>query len=73
MIGTNWDTVVIVNQMSLGRQFEELVSNAPSVKIGSATARLLTTTLVNVAFLDDGRVAIGAVTPAALEAAIPAR
>jgi outer membrane lipoprotein-sorting protein len=73
VIGTSWDTVVIVDQMSLGRQFQELLSNAPSVTLASGTARLLTTTLVNVAFLDDGRIAIGAVTPAALEAAIPAR
>ncbi|MEP6661390.1 MAG: hypothetical protein ABJD24_15865 [Acidimicrobiales bacterium] len=71
--GTNWDTVVIVSQMALGHQVEELLSNATSVSVASGTARLLTTTLVNVAFLDDGRIAIGAVTPAALEAAIPAR
>ena len=73
VIGTNWDTVVIVSGVSVGRQLQELLSNSPSVQVASGTARLLTTTLVNVAFLDDGRIAIGAVTPAALEAAIPAR
>ena len=72
VIGTSWDTVAIVTGTSLGGQLGELMSSAPAVKVGSGTGRLLTTTLVNVVFLDDGRIAVGAVTPAALEAAIPA-
>jgi outer membrane lipoprotein-sorting protein len=72
LIGSNWDTVAIISQTSLNGQLGELMSSAPAVKVGSGTARLLTTTLVNVLFLDDGRIAVGAVTPAALEAAIPA-
>jgi hypothetical protein len=73
VIGTGWDTVAIINQLSLSGQLGELMSSAPAVKVGSGTGKLLTTTLVNVLFLDDGRIAVGAVTPAALEAAIPAR
>jgi hypothetical protein len=34
---------------------------------------LITTALVNVLVLDDGRIAIGAVTPEALQAAVPPR
>ena len=72
VVGTNWDAVVIVSGLNWGGPLGGLLSNAPSVTLAAGHARLLTTTLVNVLAFDDGRLAIGALTPSALEAAIPA-
>jgi outer membrane lipoprotein-sorting protein len=69
-VGQAWDTVAIITNAGLGRQFQALFSNSPSITVGTHTAHLVSTALVNVLVLDDGRLAIGAVTPAALEAAV---
>jgi hypothetical protein len=70
VVGEAWDTVAIVSGVELGRQFQTLFSNSPAVTVGSTTGHLVSTRLVNVLVLDDGRIAIGAVTPEALEAAV---
>jgi hypothetical protein len=48
------------------------VGNGQAVTTPGGPGRLITTNLVNIIVLDDGRVAVGAVTPEALAAAIPA-
>jgi len=70
VVGEAWDSVAIVSGVNLGRQFQTLFGNSPAVTVGSTTGHLVSTRLVNVLVLDDGRIAIGAVTPEALEAAV---
>ena len=70
VVGEAWDSVAIVSGVNLGRQFQTLFSNSPAVTVGGTTGHLVSTRLVNVLVLDDGRIAIGAVTPEALEAAV---
>jgi hypothetical protein len=72
VVGTGWESVAIINGLGLGRQFQTLFANAPSVSVGTQHAHLLTTSLVNVLIFDDGHLALGAVTPQALEAAVSA-
>ena len=69
-VGTGWESVAIVSGLDLGRQFQALFANAPSVTVGSHQAHLVTTSLVNVLVFDDGRIAIAAMTPDALKAAV---
>ena len=83
VVGTDWSQVAIVptrtalsaeatttdGPPSIGR----LVLKAATPVSGSwGSGRLLETALVNVLVLDDGRTAVGAVTPAALESAVSA-
>jgi outer membrane lipoprotein-sorting protein len=71
-IGTDWGKVYTVSQSSLGstgRSASQLDAVTTVVTGKFGTARLLTTTLVNALIFPDGHVVIGAVTPAALEAA----
>ena len=72
VVGTNWDSVAIISGFNIGRQLNGLLTDAPSVSLPSGHARLLTTTLVSVLAFDDGRIAIAALTPSALESAMPA-
>jgi hypothetical protein len=69
-VGTDWGKVFTVQQSSLatGRSAAELNGVTTVVTGNFGTARLLTTNLVNALIFPDGRVLIGAVTPAALEA-----
>ncbi len=69
-IGEDWNAVYIFRNVQLPRQADELLSGANSVNGPFGSGRLLQTSLINVLFLNDGRVAAGAVTPSALEAAI---
>lgn len=71
-VGADWTTVAIMRGPSLGGQLGGLLSSAPVVTTPGGTGHLLSTALVNVILLDDGRVAVGAVNPTALAAAIPA-
>jgi hypothetical protein len=51
-----------------------LLDGATQVTLANGvTGRLITTPLVSVLVLDDGRVAVGAVTPEALEHAVAGR
>jgi outer membrane lipoprotein-sorting protein len=67
VVGKDWTAVLIVRAVSLPGPAGEVLKAATVVPGG----RLLQTSLVNVLLLDDGRVAIGAVTPGVLEAAVP--
>jgi outer membrane lipoprotein-sorting protein len=69
-VGTAWETVAIISGLDVGRQFQELFANSPTVAVGSHTAHLVSTSLVNVLVLDDGRIAVAAMTPAAMAAAV---
>ena len=68
-VGEDWDSVVILSNVDLGR-LGDLLRNAPPVTVGSAHGRLVTSRLLNAVVMDDGRVGIGAVTPDAVEAAL---
>jgi outer membrane lipoprotein-sorting protein len=70
LTGSNWDAVAIISNLPLGRQFQQLFSGSPAVTVGSVSGHLLSTSLINVLILDDGRIVVGAVTPAALESAV---
>ena len=70
IVGTAWDSVAIVSGVNGGRQLQQLFANSPAVTVGSTTGHLVSTRLVNVLVLDDGRIAVGAVTPEALVAAV---
>jgi hypothetical protein len=72
VVGDAWDTVVITRNLPLNGPLGAIVGDAQSVNTPAGPGRLITTSLVNVIALDDGRVAVGAVTPQALAAAIPA-
>ena len=69
-IGQGWESVAVIAGVDLGRQFQQLFAGSPAVTVGSHSAHLVSTTLVNVLVLDDGRIAVGAITPEALEAAM---
>jgi outer membrane lipoprotein-sorting protein len=68
-VGTDWGSVAIVPAGQLPLGLGALLNGAPAVTVGSHSGRLITTTLVNVIVLDDGRIALGAVNPDALAAA----
>jgi outer membrane lipoprotein-sorting protein len=71
-VGSDWDSVAIVSGQSIGGQLGALLSSATTVETAAGPAKLISTSLVNALVLDDGRIAVGAVTPAALAAAVPA-
>lgn len=62
-------SAVVVAKSSVPAALNSLPANAPTVPVGSSQARLLTTKLINVLLLEDGRMVIGAIEPLALEAA----
>jgi outer membrane lipoprotein-sorting protein len=69
-VGQDWTSVYVFPNAQLPAQAEELLSGASRVSGAFGSGRLLQTGLINVLVLNDGRVAAGAVTPAALEAAV---
>ena len=69
-IGSDWGTIAVLAAGSVPQQLTALMSSSPQVTAGAVTGRMLSTPLISVLFLDDGRVAIGAVTPAALQDAV---
>lgn len=69
-LGSAWETVAIISGLDVGRQFETLFADSPTVSVGGHTAHLVSTSLVNVLILDDGRIAVAAMTPDALTAAV---
>jgi hypothetical protein len=71
-LGSGWETVEIVSGQRLGGQFGALFDNSPTVTVGTHTAHLVSTALVNALVLDDGRIAVAAMTPDALAAAVAA-
>jgi outer membrane lipoprotein-sorting protein len=67
VIGSSWTSVIEVTGGFPSGTTGVLVSKA-SQPVGSSGDRIITTSLVNVLMRKDGRVFVGAVTPAALEA-----
>jgi hypothetical protein len=66
--------VAIISGQSLPRGVRGFLDGATPVTLGNgSTGRLITTRLVNVLVLDDGRLAVGAVTPEALQHAVAGR
>ena len=72
VIGQAWDAVVIAGNVPMAGPLAAVVGNGQAVTTPGGPGKLITTNLVNVIVLDDGRVAVGAVTPEALAAAVPA-
>ena len=74
VIGAGWDSVAVISGQSLPRGVRGFLDGATPVTLGNgSTGRLITTRLVNVLVLDDGRLAVGAVTPEALQHAVAGR
>jgi outer membrane lipoprotein-sorting protein len=69
-VGKDWSTVAIFTNVQLPRQAYEVLRSATVVTGPFGSGRLVQSTLVNALVLDDGRIAVGAVTPQALEAAV---
>ena len=70
VIGTAWDQVAVVQGLRVDPRFNSLLKSATRVSGPSGAGRLVRTSLLSVILLDDGRLAAGAVTPQALEAAL---
>ena len=70
-VGSDWTSAVIVSDSgALPAEVNQVLKSAPTVSGAFGTGQLLTTPLVNVLRLNDGRIAIGAVTASALENAV---
>jgi hypothetical protein len=69
-VGTDWTAVAVTNRFNIPAPLGSILNNAPAVTAGPHSGKLITSTLLNAIVLDDGRVAVGAVTPAALKAAV---
>jgi hypothetical protein len=72
VVGEAWDSVVIAARVPSAGPLAVVIGNGQPITTPGGSGELITTNLVNVIVLDDGRVAAGAVTPEALAAAIPA-
>ena len=70
VVGQDWGTVAIFSGVKLPAQAGEFLRAATPVQGAFGTGRLVESSLVNVLVLDDGRIAMGAVSSAALEAAV---
>jgi hypothetical protein len=69
IVGKDWTTVAIFRNAQLPAGTESILRTATTVT-GPASGKLITTKLVNILVLDKGGVAVGAVTPSVLEAAV---
>jgi outer membrane lipoprotein-sorting protein len=69
VVGQDWTTVRVFHNVQLPPEVDRLLQRGSTTVAGSAPGRLFSTSLINVLVLDNGNVAVGAVTPAALEAA----
>jgi outer membrane lipoprotein-sorting protein len=70
VVGNDWERVVVVSGATLPPQANAVLRSASRVSGAFGSGRLIQTPLVSALVLDDGRVAVGAVTPARLEAAV---
>jgi outer membrane lipoprotein-sorting protein len=70
-VGSDWSSVAILAPGTLPPGVSAVFANATAVTVGAQHGRLVRTPLFSAVLLDDGRVAIGALTPDALVAAIP--
>lgn len=79
VLGQGWDSILVVHHVDLSAKtrgkaspMASLARSLPTVKGPWGQGQLLTTSLVNALLLPDGDLVVGAVTPQALEAAVPA-
>ncbi|QGN57414.1 hypothetical protein [Nostocoides sp. HKS02] len=81
-VGSGWSTVVVAtlpqgtsvgSAASASRQLAGILRSLPAVSGSWGSGRVLQGTLFSVVIADDGRVAVGAVAPARLYAALAAR
>lgn len=74
VVGTGWTSVAVIKGVDLSAaggnaQLSTLLRSAKQVSGSYGTGRVVTTALVSALLLDDGRLLVGAVTPAVLEQA----
>ncbi|MEO7746289.1 MAG: hypothetical protein ABIV05_08685 [Actinomycetota bacterium] len=74
VVGTGWTSVAVIKGVDLSAaggnaQLSTLLRSAKQVSGSYGSGRVITTALVSALLLDDGRVLVGAVTPAVLEQA----
>ena len=74
VIGTGWTSVALIKGVDLtaaggNAQLSTLLRSAKQVSGSYGSGRVITTSLVSALLLDDGRLLVGAVTPAVLEQA----
>jgi outer membrane lipoprotein-sorting protein len=69
-VGQDWTQVDIFSNVDLPRGAYEVLRSASDVSGAFGTGRLVQGTLINVLLVEDGRIAVGAVSPQALEAAV---
>jgi outer membrane lipoprotein-sorting protein len=71
-VGQDWTSVAILKGVQIPRQLNDFLKAATPVSGSFGQGRVLESSLVNVLVMDDGRVAVGAVSASALEAAVAA-
>jgi len=74
VVGTGWTSVAVIKGVDLSAaggnaQLSTLLRSAKQVSGSYGSGRVVTTALVSALLLDDGRLLVGAVTPAVLEQA----
>ncbi len=74
VVGTGWTSVAVIKGVDLSAaggnaQLSTLLRSAKQVSGSYGSGRVITTALVSALLLDDGRLFVGAVTPAVLEQA----
>ena len=70
-VGTMWDSVVVMKGSTISPQIAQLLGGAKTVTLANGvTAKVVSTSLINAIVASDGRIAVGAVTPQALQAAL---
>lgn len=70
-VGTTWDSVTIMKGTAISPQIAQVLGGGSTVTLANGvTAKLVSTALINVLLSSDGRIALGAVTPQALQAAL---
>jgi hypothetical protein len=70
VVGEAWDSVVVARNVQVDPRFASFLKSARTVTGSFGSGRLVRTSLLSALLLDDGRLAVGAVTPEALEAAV---
>lgn len=70
IVGQDWSTVAILHNVQIPKEIGDFLRSASSVTGSFGSGKLIETSLVNLLVLDDGRVAVGAVSVSALEAAV---
>jgi hypothetical protein len=69
-VGQDWAQVEIFSNVELPRGAYDVLRSATDVSGAFGSGRLVQGNLINVLLVEDGRIAVGAVSPRALEAAV---